>query len=184
MLIKTSKNLTAFVAVISLAAAMIGYSALAMTTTTTTSSSLAFAQGGGQQKKFTASMSGKNEVPPINTQATGTAKFTLNPNQTLSYELQANNINGVIGAHVIENNGSLLAEVLNPYEVHNGKPVIPTGEINGLLSKGTITADDLSSPAGKKISDLTNLMNEGKALVEVRTQKHENGEIRGQISTG
>ena len=101
MLIKTSKNLSVFVAVISLAAAMIGYSALAMTTTTTASSSLAFAQGGGQQKKFTASMSGKNEVPPINTQATGTAKFTLNPNQTLSYELQANNINGVIGAHVI-----------------------------------------------------------------------------------
>jgi hypothetical protein len=59
MSIKTSKNLTAFVAVISLAAAMIGCSALAMTTTTTASSSLAFAQGGGQQKKLTASMSGK-----------------------------------------------------------------------------------------------------------------------------
>ena len=36
---------------------------------------LAFAQGA--QKKFAADLSGKNEVPPVDTKASGTAQFQL-----------------------------------------------------------------------------------------------------------
>ena len=136
-----------------------------------------------QQQIFTSKLSGQNEIPPIKTQATGTAKFTVNSNDTLSYEIIANNINAVIGARIGQKNGSLLAEVFNPYAIHNGKSGIPTGQINGLLSSGTITSDDLSGPVtGKKVSDLVNLMKEGKTIVDVRTQEHQKGEIRGQVS--
>lgn len=42
----------------------------------------------------------------------------------------------------------------------NGKSQIPTSEVNGFLSKGTITSYDLSGPLiGKTVTDLTNLMN-------------------------
>jgi protocatechuate 3,4-dioxygenase beta subunit len=136
-----------------------------------------------QQQTFATKLSGKNEIPPIKTQATGTAKFSVNSNNTLSYEIIANNINAVIGARIGQKNGSLLAEVFNPYAIHNGKSGIPTGQINGVLSSGIITSDDLSGPvAGKMISDLVNLMKEGKTVVDVRTLEHQKGEIRGLIS--
>ena len=36
----------------------------------------------------------------------------------------------------------------------NGKSQIPTGEVNGQLSKGIITANDLSGPINWKDSEL------------------------------
>jgi hypothetical protein len=146
-------------------------------------SSLALAQK-QQQVTYTATLTGKNESPPVNAQATGTAKFTPNSNDTLSYEVNTNNIDGVIGAHIIESNGSLLAQVFNPYANHNGKSGIPTGKVNGVLSSGTITSDDLDGPlVGKKITDLISLMKHGKAFVEIRTSDHEKGEIKGQVTS-
>jgi protocatechuate 3,4-dioxygenase beta subunit len=142
----------------------------------------AYAQKQQPQQSFIAKLSGNNESPPINTQATGMAKFTVNSNDTVSYELDANNINAVIGARISQNNGSLLAEIFNPYAIHNGKSGIPTGQINGVLSSGSLTSADLSGPlAGKKVSDFVNLMKQGKSFVEVRTLQHQKGEIRGQI---
>ena len=96
--------------------------------------------------------------------------------------MNVNNIDAVIGARISQKNGSLLAEVFNPYAIHNGKSGIPTGQINGVLSSGTIMLDDLNGPlAGKKVSDLVGLMKEGKAFVDIRTLNHQKGEIRGQI---
>lgn len=135
-----------------------------------------------QLQTYTAKLSGQNENPHIKTQATGMAKFIMNPNDTLSYEMNVNNIDAVIGARIGLKNGSLLADVFNPYAIHNGKSGIPTGRINGILSSGTLTLDDLSGPlAGKKISDLVKLMKDGKTVVDVRTLNHQKGEIRGQI---
>ena len=53
----------------------------------------------------------------------------------------------------------------------NGKSEIPTGEVNGQLSKGVITPSDLSGPlTGKTVTDLTNLMKNDSVYVVVRTQ--------------
>lgn len=93
------------------------------------------------------------------------------------------NIKGVIGAHISFQNGTDLAQVFNPYAEINGKSEIPTGQINGQLSKGVITANDLSGPLiGKNITDLTNLMRNGSIFVVVRTQPHEDGEIQGIVT--
>ena len=146
-------------------------------------SSLVLAQK-QQQITYTATLTGKNENPPVNVQATGMAKFTPNSNDTLSYEVNTNNIDGVIGVHIIESNGSLLAQVFDPYVLHNGKSGIPTGKVNGVLSSGTTTSDDLDGPlAGKKTTDLVSLMRQGKAFVEIRTLDHEKGEIEGQVTS-
>jgi hypothetical protein len=147
--------------------------------------SSSYAQTQQQQKTFAAILSGKSENPPVSTPATGTAKFTVNPNDTISYSLNANNINGVIGAQIVQTNGSLIAEIFNPYQLHNGKPDIPTGKITGTLSSGIISSDDLDGPmVGKKITDLANTMKGGKLFAEVRTQDHQRGEIKGQIVSG
>lgn len=51
------------------------------------------------------------------------------------------------------------------------------------MSKGVITANDLSGPvSGKNVTDLIALMKNNSAFVVVRAQGHENGEIQGVIT--
>jgi hypothetical protein len=97
--------------------------------------------------------------------------------------IKLNCLKGVIGAHISLQNGTDLAQVFNPYVEIAGKSEIPTGEVNGQLSKGVLTTRDLSGTLeGKNVTDLTNLMNTGSVYVIVRTQANENGEIQGQVT--
>jgi len=139
-----------------------------------------------QQTNFSADLSGKNIVPPVDTSATGTAKFNVNPNGTLSYQVDVMNINQVIGAPVTLKNGTVLAELLNLYATTGGgnkqQSAFPTGQVNGKLVSDVITAAKLDGPLfGKNVTDLINFMKNGSAYVTVRTTQHQHGEIRGQI---
>ena len=60
------------------------------------------------------------------------------------------------------------------------------GAMNGALSVGgTFNATNLEGPmAGKQIEDLANNMTNGGTYINVHTQQHPNGEIRGQITGG
>src|SRR6266516_3799805 len=139
-----------------------------------------------QQTNFAANLSGKNIVPPTNSTATGTATFSLNPNGNLSYQVNAMNINMVIGVPVSLKNGTELVELLNLYATTGGgnkqQSAIPTGPVNGPLTSGVITADKLDGPLfGKSVTDLVNVIKSGSAYVTVRTTPNQHGEIRGQI---
>jgi hypothetical protein len=139
-----------------------------------------------QQTNFAANLSGKNIVPPTNSTATGTATFSITPNGNLSYEVNAMNINQVIGVPVSLKNGTELVELLNLYATTGGgnkqQSAIPTGPVNGPLTSGVITADKLDGPLfGKSVTDLVNLIKSGSAYVTVRTTPNQHGEIRGQI---
>jgi hypothetical protein len=139
---------------------------------------LSHAQG---EQKFTAKMTGKEEVPQHDTKATGTAEFTLSADgKAMSYKVDVMNIDKVTVAHIHQG---------KPGE--NGPPVVwlfnsssnPTGPMNGKLSEGKITSNDLVGPLkGKQISDLVKLINDGNAYANVHTQQNPKGEIRGQIS--
>ena len=136
-----------------------------------------------QQPNFIASLSGQNLSPPVSTSATGAAKFVVDNSGSMAYEIDAKNIIGVIGAHISLQNGTDLAQVFNPYVEINGKSGIPTGMVNGQLSKGVITQNDLSGPLiGKSINELSNLMKNKEVYVVIRTQGHENGEIQGLVT--
>lgn len=136
-----------------------------------------------QQMNFIGSLSGRSLAPPVSTTATGTAKFNVDPQGNIAYQIDVKNIKGIIGAHISLQNGTDLAQVFNPYVEIGGKSEIPTGELNGQLSKGVITASDLSGPlSGKNVTDLTNLMKNNSVYIVVRTQAHENGEIQGVIT--
>ena len=136
-----------------------------------------------QQANFIASLSGQNLSPKVSTAATGTAKFNVGPDGNMAYVVDGKNIKGIIGAHISLKNGTDVAQVFNPYVEINGKSGIPTGEVNGQISKGVITANDLSGPlSGKSITDLANLMKNNSINVVIRTQGHENGEIQGAVT--
>jgi CHRD domain len=135
------------------------------------------------EQKFTAKMTGKEEVPPHDTKATGNAEFTLSADgKTMSYKVDVMNIDKVTVAHIHQDRREL---------GKNGPPVVwlfnsssnPTGTVNGMLSQGKITSNDFVGPLkGKQMSDLVLLINDGHAYVNVHTQPNPNGEIRGQIS--
>ena len=56
------------------------------------------------------------------------------------------------------------------------------GRFNGVLQTGVITKANLvGSLKGKEISDLVDLINAGRAYVNVHTSQYPGGEIRGQI---
>ncbi|HET7283316.1 MAG TPA: CHRD domain-containing protein [Nitrososphaeraceae archaeon] len=133
------------------------------------------------QQTFTATMTGSEEVPPKNTQATGSAKFVSSSDgNSMTYRIRVAHINGVTMAHI--HSGSIGKN--GPIVVTLFKSAAPTGTMNGPLSQGTITSANLEGPLkGKTISDLVKLLNDGKAYANVHTQQNPKGEIRGQIST-
>lgn len=136
-----------------------------------------------QQMSFNANLSGGTLSPLVNTVATGTAKFNLDSNGNMAYDIDVTNLKGVIGAHISLQNGTDLVQVFNPYVQVNGRSEIPTGQVNGQLSKGIITENDLSGPlSGKNVTDLATLMKNNSAYAVVRTIAHEKGEIQGVIT--
>lgn len=148
---------------------------------------LAYAQQ-QQQSNFIANLSGKDVQPtPVNTPATGTAKFQLNQNGTMSYEVDGKNLDKVIDASIEYKNTTEVVSLINPYAfVSTGfnqvKSVYPTGQINGKLTDGVITSDKLMAGLeGKNVTDLANAMKGGSLNVVIRTQPHQDGEIAGQI---
>jgi len=136
-----------------------------------------------QQQQFTAKLSGRNEVPPVTTPATGIATFTVSADGTsLQYVLSVSDITGVMGAHLhagpSTQNGPTIAGLFNPSMTGH-----PTGKVHGLLSKGIIRASNLTGPlAGKELSDLILLIKTGNTYVNVHTTQNRGGEIRGQLS--
>ncbi len=137
------------------------------------------------QQKIIIKLSGSDEVPPVNTPGTGVATFQLSPDgKSLKYQLDLTNMKGVMGAHIhsgkVGENGPPIAGLFNAEMTGP-----PTGAVNGPLMKGTIKSADLQGPlAGKHISDLVKLLKNGGAYINVHTSQNQNGEIRGQASSG
>ena len=124
-----------------------------------------------QSQTYTAKLSGKDEVPLVNTQATGTAQFQLSSDgKEINYDLSTTNLQGFMMAHIHKGKSG-----------ENGQPITTPLQ----MGKGKITSSDLQgSLAGKQISDLVDLMKNGGAYVNVHTNQNQNGEIRGQIMSG
>jgi len=167
---KTKLKVTAIVAVLTFGtiASVLGLAALTGTSTS------AFAQQG---KFFDAKLTGKNEVPPKDTNATGIVEFTITGANSMSYKVSVTNMEKVTAVHIhkgkVGENGPVIVTLF--------KTGSPSATTNGTLSQGNITSAKLEGPlAGKQLSDLINLLNNREAYVNVHTQANPNGEIRGQ----
>jgi hypothetical protein len=129
------------------------------------------------EESYVAGLRGIEEVPPVNTSSTGYVNFVL-VSDRLSYVLNVTNIHNVTNANIhlapFGKNGPIVGQLF--------ESTIPTGMVNGTLSKGDFTADNLQGPIeGQQINDMINHMREGNTYVNVRTSTNPEGEIRGQI---
>ncbi len=127
---------------------------------------------------FIAMLSGKSEVPSINSKASGKAVITFSKDgKELHYKITVHNIDSVFAAHIhigtAKQNGPI-AVVL-----YNDKT---TGKVNGTLVEGTATSKDLIGPMeGKTINDLEKDVEKGNAYINVHTNQNQSGEVRGQL---
>lgn len=139
---------------------------------------IVYAQETGQQE-FISSLQGQSEVPPVQTNATGTSQFELNDDgDEMSYDLEVQDLDGILFAHVHQGNdnenGPILVTLFNESE--------PTNEIDGELASGDFTADDFEGMLqGKSMTDLLNIINNGNAYVNVHTEANPQGGLRGTI---
>jgi glucose/arabinose dehydrogenase len=131
--------------------------------------------------EFRATMTGAEEVPPVETQASAVADFRLNGDGTLSYELRATGpIVGAMMAHI-----HLGARGVNgPVVTFLYGPTAPTDFAAGdLISSGTITdASVIARPRfNPTVAELVERLRQGRAYVNLHTEAHMGGEVRGQI---
>ena len=132
-----------------------------------------------QSEPFSAMLSGGEEVPPVDTAATGVASFTLEGGESIKYDVNVTGMDKVTAAHIH-----------NAPKGENGEVVVtlfkadsPTGEMSGSLANGTITNSILEGDMqGLAVIDLIKAMERGETYVNVHTEENPNGEIRGQIS--
>lgn len=132
---------------------------------------------------FHATLSGKNQSPPIETSAHGTATFILSKSgKSLRYRLYVADVENVSMAHIhIGPEGKEGPVAVWLYPSHPPAQV-KKGKFSGELATGLITASRLQGPLkGKTIADLVQDIKNGDAYVNVHTVLHPAGEIRGQI---
>ena len=124
-------------------------------------------------------LTGKHEVPPTTSNATGTADFRINKDSTtINYTLHVSNLADITGAHVHYG----MADSTGPVVVNLFTGPAKTGPFTGNLAKGAITAADLGGPLqGKTIADFLAAAKAGNLYVNVHTTANPNGEIRGQL---
>ena len=128
--------------------------------------------------EFAANLTGQEEVPPVDTQATGHANLVpISPsNQTIQYFVNVTGIQGVTQGHIHSGaegeNGPVVVTLFN-FES-------PQSEV---LENGTFTESNLEGPMqGKTIPDLIAAMKNGSTYVNVHTEQNPEGEVRGQLA--
>ncbi|WP_328803439.1 CHRD domain-containing protein [Paenibacillus silvestris] len=128
---------------------------------------------------YKAFLNGRNEVPPVQTAATGDAIFELNSSGTqLRFALIIRNISRATQGYIhvgLTGRGGPVAIFLfgpNKFGISVRRGVI----------RGTLTNQDLVGPLqGKTLRDLITEFEDGNAYVNVHTARNPEGEVRGQV---
>lgn len=155
------------IAVVLLAVIMVTVTAYGLTNSV-------FAQG---PPKFIVNLTGDEEVPPAQTNTTGTADISAFDvsDDSITYAINVSSIEGATAGHI-----------------HLGKqgengPIVVTlfkydSPMNQVMETGTVTADKLEGPMkDKPMSDLALTGLNGSLYINVHTEQYPDGEIRGQI---
>jgi hypothetical protein len=124
---------------------------------------------------FAAPMSGDEEVPAVDTQATGVATFKLRA-EGLAFKVNVANIDDVLFAHI--HCGAVGVNGPVGVTLFTGGPVT----VNGTLARGVITAPDPGNACGwTELGAVVAALESGDTYVNVHTTAHPGGEIRGQV---
>lgn len=127
---------------------------------------------------YDAPLSGENEVPPVQSSASGLAEFTPPVNDSIKYRINITGISSATGAHIHSGqageNGEVVADLLTSMKVNDVS--------YGMTIRGNLSDSSLKGPMeGKTLEDLVTAMDSGQTYVNIHTTQHPDGEIRGQV---
>jgi hypothetical protein len=145
-----------------------------------------------QLDRYWMVLSGDQHTPAINTNAISFVGLKFQDDTTrLIYNVNLDNINNVTGVYIYyiddtNNRTKVLDFVLETRESNIGfikvSDKIREGEVTGTICYGGITKEDLGDPLkGKALSNLRDLMTDGKMYVGVSTKNYHDGEIGGNL---
>jgi len=127
-------------------------------------------------------LTGQDEAPPTNSRATGTADFMIHSNgRIMSNNVNVNDLDKVIMANIYQGKKGENRHI--PVTVIRFKTLMPSGPVSGKLAQGNISSVDLKGPLnGMQITDLTRLIEDNNAYVNVQTEQHPDEKIREKTS--
>jgi hypothetical protein len=134
---------------------------------------------------FAAILTGKEEVPEVDTLDTALATFQSTTNNNKDDEID----DLKYSIKVMD------ADKIKEVDIHTGKPnekgdvvaelyksETPSGEVIGNLTEGKIRSKDLKGPLqGKNTKELVKKIEKGEAYVDLRTEDKPKGKVRGKI---
>ena len=157
-----------------------------------------------ENTEFTATLSGKEVIPPVKTDGTGIANFQAGEN-LLYYQINVLNAGKITSVQInhgaVGTNGDAIVTLIESKNDDDDDDDddddvnlignIPT--LTGVAStkqssssfsaSGNVNVADLIGPfKDKTIADLVIAMQSGETYVNVQTEDHPEGELRGQIS--
>ena len=134
---------------------------------------------------FAAILTGKEEVPEVDTLDTALATFQFNNNKDnddkkkdLKYSVKVIDTDKIKEVHIHtgkpHEKGDVVAELY--------KSETPQDEVIGDLCHGKINSYDLKGPLqGKNTQELVRKIEKGEAYVDIRTEDKPKGKVRGKI---
>jgi hypothetical protein len=125
---------------------------------------------------FTATLSGTNEVPPVTTEATGTAEFTISEGQ-IEYTVTVTGIENVLFAHIHTGREGQNGPVRLNLCGTDDTPDCTSGD--GVLISNTNGATFGDPPI--TFDQLVEAIRSDSAYANVHTSQNPAGEIRGQL---
>ena len=142
------------------------------------------------KKKFRANLNGFEEVPAVSSTGEGKFRAELNKDRgELEYRLEYDSLEGdILQSHIHFAqkgvNGGVSLFLCTNLGNNSDAPACP-GTTSGTVH-GTLTADNVIGPSGQGIDpgefdEIIDAMRNGVAYINVHTDKHPPGEIRGQV---
>ena len=149
-----------------------------------------------ENTEFTATLSGKEVIPPVKTDGTGLANFEVGEN-SLSYQINVLNAGKITSVQInhgaVGTNGDAIVTLFESKGDDDVNLIDNVPTLTGIAStkqssssfsaSGNVNVADLTGPfKDKTIADLVIAMQSGETYVNVQTEDHPEGELRGQIS--
>ena len=130
-----------------------------------------------QNEKYRAKLDGNNEVPAVNTTSEGVINFKTK-NDMLTWKMNVTGANDPTGVNIHKGiageNGEIVVDLMKASK-HSDTP-------KGMLMRGNVTESSLTgSLAGKTIADLKTAIANGDVYINLKTDDHPDGLMRGQI---
>jgi hypothetical protein len=149
-----------------------------------------------ENNEFTATLSGREVIPPVKTDGTGIANFEVGEN-SISYQINVLNVGKITSVQInhgaVGTNGDAIVTLIESKDDDDVNLIDNVPTLTGIAStkqssssfsaSGNVNVAALTGPfKDKTIADLVIAMQSGETYVNVQTEDHPEGELRGQIS--